>query len=67
MITVEELRETLKGIPGHYKIWITLPSDQLSVACVTQDKASINICTTSADIPRTESIIYIDTEAGEKP
>ncbi len=62
MITVEELRETLSGIPGHYKVWITLPSDQLPIAVVTQDRAAINICSHTSDIPRSESVLYIDTE-----
>ena len=63
MITVKELLETLKDIPGHYKVWLTLPNDELPVACVTQDRASIHICTTAADTPVSERTIYIDTEA----
>lgn len=63
MLTVKELLEALENVPGHYKIWLTVPNDELPVACVTQDKASIHLCTDSDEIPKSEHVLYIDTEA----
>lgn len=58
MLTVKELREALKDIPGHYKIWITLPDDELPVGRVTQDRAFIRICAPYTEISHLENTLW---------
>ena len=58
MITVAELRTILTDIPGHYKVWITLPDDEHAIACITQDKATIHLCASEDGVPVNERLLY---------
>ena len=60
MMTVKDLRETLNGIPDHYKIWMTLPDDELPIVLVTHDKAFIRLCAHDTEIPASEFVLFYD-------
>jgi len=58
MLTVDALRRLLRDLPGQHKVWITLPNDEFSVGCVTQDRNSIHICKDNTEIPVAERVLY---------
>ena len=62
MLTVRELKETLKDVPGDYKIWITLADDEIPVGRVTQSIAFIRICAPDAELSRLENTLWEATK-----
>ena len=57
-MTVEELRQALKNVPGCYTVFITLPDDEFRARCVTQSTGYLRICKQTDGVTKGEKVLH---------
>ena len=62
-MTVDDLRRTLDGVPGHYRIWITVAGDEIPARFITQDRNTIRLCSPHVERIKSETVIYDEEPA----
>ena len=66
-ITVAQLKNILRHLPDDLSVWLTLPTDELPIACVTKDRRSVHLCSSGDEISIGETVLFALEEADEFP
>lgn len=58
-MTVDDLRRTLEHVPGFWRVFITMPDDEVEPLCITGDKTHhiLRLCKNTEDAGSTERVL----------